>query len=225
VAWTLGNAAPASALGSSVTNTQKAFASSVTSGDVIVAASLWFTSGGTSQTASFTDVSSNVTTWNTSNFFDAAIPFGLAISWGLATSTGTCTPKVTWTATATVLELYVGDFTPPGTASADGAIAGASFAGSSTTITTPAGNGTQSSDLVINIVGADQTFGSFSSPWTAMGPSQGDGAAYVLNASGSSTPNASQAPAGRYGSAVLAIQSTGGGVTLIPDLIMAPAHR
>lgn len=194
-----------------------AFGSNVTAGDVIIAGGSYGNS--VSATPTFSDTSSNVTTWNTAgNFaFPSGISFNIALSWGVATTTGPCTPKMTWnSSTSSSLGLFIGDFTPPtGTISQDGSSALQNQTSSTTTVTLPAGPGSGSNDLLINYIGCQGTFTSFSSPWTQVGPSFGDGCGYVLNSAGSQAANATQSN-GTYGSIIIAIQAGGGGVSTPP---------
>ena len=189
----------------------------VTAGDVIAVASLWFQSSGTSFTPTFTDTSSNVTTWNTTGNFShsVAINGDVAISWGIATSTGACTPKVVWSdASAGDLELYIGDFVSPGgTVSQDGALAVSDNTSNATCIV-PAANGVGASDLLINMMGFGTAANTVVAPWVALGPAQGDQAAYLLNGAGNATPDQTQTGTATFVSIILALSAAGGAATL-----------
>jgi len=200
----------------STTGLSTAFASNVTAGDVVVATSLFLTTG--ASTPTFSDTSSNVTSWNsTGQQIASGASISLASAWGVATATGACTPKVVWSGGATaIMELFGGEFsTPGGPVTQDGALAFVNQVASVTSMAVTA-NGTQPNGLLVVMFGCGATFGAFTGAWVAMGASVGDDAGYLLNAAGNSTATATQSPAGGYGALVIALTTTGGAAVARP---------
>lgn len=202
-----------------------AFDSNVTGGQVIVAAGL--ATGSVEQFPTFTDTSGNVTSWSTpvDAFLLAGVVATVAISWGLATADAACTPKCTWgtdNVTNLTEELYIGAFDhPAGTPVADGTPTVDSSTGphgQAANIQWPAGGGSDSNDLLVNITGFAGSFSSFpASPvqWTGMGTQQGDGCGYILNVPGNTSPNVTQDGTKDWVGTTIAIKVSGGGPT--PD--------
>lgn len=164
----------------------------------------------TAQTVAHTFSDTQGNTWTTSATFNATDPGdGIAVGWTVVKSSAADTIKVVAaTGSSTEFDLFVGEFIPPGTVSADGSVTTAQNTTGSNIIT-PAGGGTHSGDLVVNVLAFGNNWSSWGGSWVSMGPAQnGNAAGYLLNASGSATPNANQGASSSWGSIVLALQST-----------------
>lgn len=195
-----------------------AFASPVTEGNVIVIGALYAEST-TAPTWTFSDSESNTYT-QLGTQLDTNVGAVTAIAFAIADSSAACTPAwVNNQATSTDAEIYVGEFAKPtGTVSQDGAATTAT-ASASTDMVTPAGGGSGSNDLLINMLGFASAWGSWGGAWASMGtpPSTGNACGFLLNAAGNATPNAVSSASGVM-SLVVALQSVGGPTqTLDPD--------
>ena len=195
--WSLGNGAPNSNFAASVTNgtNSLAFTGNPTQGDVIVCgAYVYDGTGSTTYAPTFSDLSSNVTSWNSAGntFRDSNVGSNITVGWGVATGSGPCTPKVVWNTGTTSVDVIVWilDVVPPaGTPAQDGSTTMGYFTDAN--VTQPAGGGSGNNDLLINVIGVPgELTNTPNSPWTLCDSIQsGNAMVYALNSAGNTAPN------------------------------------
>lgn len=160
----------------------KAYGSNVTAGHVLTLASQC-PDAGALLGASVSDSQGN--SWTMSKTRSVQENATQLIAWAVAKTTGANTASVIYNnVTSATGEIYLGEFAPPsGTASQDGTFAFAEAATGSV-ITTPAGPGTGSNDLLINLVSCGANFTSYNGVWQTIGTTSGDGSGYSMNSAG-----------------------------------------
>lgn len=195
----------------------KAFASSPTTGNLIVCAGAAYATG---QTITVSDTIGN--TWTKNSFSCTDASDTITICWAINKSTAADT--VSLGPTTAGGEMYIAEFSGvPTSAGQDG-----SAATNQNTTGAPVSAITTSfvNDLILSYASINGTL-TVGAPWTAAATVTGDGGLgyYAPGSTGTFSPAFTQSPAGSWGGITIAIGAAGGAAASIPDLIMAPPHR
>lgn len=192
------------------TGVSLAFGSNVQINNVIVAWADYNSSA--SETYTFSDTQSNVTSWHllANNGTGGGEGDSIAIAWGLATSTGACTPKwVNTNGTSAFCEIAIAEFVPPGTGASTDGVSG-SQNGTGTTISPVCAGTVGTSDLLVAAVGgAGGVAPTLGGTWTSnTGFSFGAWSGYNLNVTGNTALNYTQGN-GQFTSVICAMIAYG----------------
>jgi hypothetical protein len=185
--WSYVKGASANVTNAGTTGASVAFGSNVASGNVLVTAAIY--ASNVTPTWTFSDTQGNGWT-QLGQYTDPTTASCMSAGFAIAGSSAADTPKwVNNQATSVTCDIFIGEFVPPsGTISQDGAATTA--AGTTDPFVTPAGGGSGSNDLVINVLCFAFNWTSWGGAWASMaGAQSGNIAGYLINAAGNSTPN------------------------------------